>query len=87
MSITKSIFSKFNKRFNNLLTTNKKYIQLRLPVKNITKEFEEMLKSKIVHSIISAEIRRAIQEDADSITNLFNQAWHSTTMPFNNLSK
>lgn len=87
MSITKSIFSKFNRRLNNLLNTNKKYIQLRLSVKNITKEFEKTLKNKIENSIRSSEMRKAKKEDADSIINLFNQAWHSTTMPFNNLSK
>ena len=87
MRITKSVFSKFNRRINNLFDTHKNYIQLRLSVKKITKEFEEMLKDKIEHNILYAEIRKAIEEDAVSIINLYDQVWHSTTMPFYNLSK
>ena len=87
MSITRSVFGKFNRRINNLFNPHEKYIQLRLSVKKITKEFEEMLKDKIEHNIISAEIRKGVEEDVDSIIKLYDQAWHSTTMPFHNLSK
>jgi ribosomal protein S18 acetylase RimI-like enzyme len=63
------------------------YIQMRLPVEKITKNFEEKLKNKIEHNILHAEIRKATKEDSDSIINMYNQAWHSTTMPFRPISK
>lgn len=53
---------------------------MRLPVEKITKDFEEMLRDKIAHNIIHADIREATKEDADIIINVYKRAWRSTIM-------
>lgn len=63
------------------------YIKMRLPVKEITKEFEESLKQKIEHNIIKARIRVATEADLESIMNLYNRSWLTSNTPFSPITK
>lgn len=63
------------------------YIQMRLPVDKITKEFETELKDKIEHSIIKAKIREAKKEDLDILKNIYNRAWLTSNTPFRPITK
>ena len=78
---------RIRKFINNFIKLKRNYIELRLPVEDITKEFEDSLRSKIEHNILKAEIREATKDDADSLIKLHDKAWHSTTMPFHLMSK
>ena len=63
------------------------YIQMRLPVEKITKEFEDTLKDKIEHSIIQAKIKEATKEDLDALKNIYNRAWLTSNTPFRPINK
>ncbi|MFX1314984.1 MAG: GNAT family N-acetyltransferase [Promethearchaeota archaeon] len=63
------------------------YIQMRLPVEKITKEFEDKLKNKIEHTIISAIIREAKLTDLNSIKNIYNKSWLTSNTPFRPITK
>ncbi len=63
------------------------YIQMRMPVEKITKEFEEALKTKIEHNIIHANIREvdkheATRRDLVSVMDMYNHAWLTSNTPF-----
>jgi len=58
------------------------YIQVRLPVEKITKDFEDSLKQKIEQSIFRANIRVASKSDLKSIMELYNKAWLTANTPF-----
>ncbi|MFX0179850.1 MAG: GNAT family N-acetyltransferase [Candidatus Hodarchaeota archaeon] len=58
------------------------YVQMRLPVDKITKEFEDYLKKKIEHNIYHAEIREATEKDLQSVVNIYNKAWLTANTPF-----
>lgn len=87
MTRKKSFSLRIRRFINKFMKMPYDHIQMRLPVEKITKNFEEKLKNKIEHNILHAEIRKATKEDSDSIINMYNQAWHSTTMPFLPISK
>lgn len=59
-----------------------KYIQLRLPVEEITDDFENNLKQKIENKIIRANIREASEDDLDVIKDIYNKAWLTSNTPF-----
>jgi len=63
------------------------YIQMKLPVEKITKDFETLLKDKIEHNIIKAKIRKATKEDLDSLKNIYNRAWLTSNTPFRPIGK
>ncbi|MFX1393487.1 MAG: GNAT family N-acetyltransferase [Promethearchaeota archaeon] len=63
------------------------FIQMKLPIKNITKEFEDKIKAKVEHNILKAKIRRASEEDLDSIISIYNKAWLTSNEPFAPLSQ
>jgi ribosomal protein S18 acetylase RimI-like enzyme len=58
------------------------YIQMRLPVVTITKEFEDSLIKKIEQNVIQANIRVATESDLNSITDLYNKSWLTGNTPF-----
>ncbi len=58
------------------------YLQMKLPVNKITKEFENSLKEKIEHKIFHARIREATEGDLTSIKNIYNRAWLTSNTPF-----
>ncbi|MFX0002971.1 MAG: GNAT family N-acetyltransferase [Candidatus Hodarchaeota archaeon] len=63
------------------------YIQMRLPVEKINKEFEDKLKDKIEHNIVKAKIREATPEDLESLKNIYNRAWLTSNTPFRPITK
>ncbi len=63
------------------------YIQMKLPVENITNEFEKKLKEKIEHNIIRAKIREATKADLDSLKYIYNRAWLTSNTPFRPITK
>ena len=63
------------------------YIQMRLPVDKITKEFEDSLREKIEYSVVPAEVREASKEDIERIMKVYDLAWHSSPMPIREIGK
>jgi ribosomal protein S18 acetylase RimI-like enzyme len=58
------------------------YLQMRLLIDKITKEFENSLRDKIEHRIFHASIREATKNDLTSIQNIYNRAWLTSNTPF-----
>jgi len=69
-----------------LLEKGMVYVQMHLPVKDISKEFEDSLKEKIEHNIIQAKIREATVEDLEIIVNIYNRSWLTSQTPFRAMS-
>jgi ribosomal protein S18 acetylase RimI-like enzyme len=65
---------------------NMTYIQMRLPIKKITPEFEGKLKKEIEQNILRAKIREATEQDLDIIMKIYNRAWMTSNEPFSPLS-
>jgi ribosomal protein S18 acetylase RimI-like enzyme len=63
------------------------YIQMRLPVNKITKDFENILKSKIEEKIFQARIREATETDIQVIVDIYNKSWLTSNTPFRPLDK
>ncbi len=63
------------------------YIQMRLPVNKITKEFEDSLREKIEHNVVHAKIREASEKDIEHIMKVYDLAWHSSPMPIREVGK
>ena len=63
------------------------YIQMRLPVEKITKEFEDKLTDKIEHNIIQEKIRKATKEDLNTLKNIYNRAWLTSNTPYRPITK
>jgi len=63
------------------------YIQMRLPVEKITKEFEDKLTDKVEHNIIQGKIRKATKKDLDTLKNIYNRAWLTSNTPFRPITK
>jgi ribosomal protein S18 acetylase RimI-like enzyme len=59
-----------------------KYIQMRLPVENITPEFEKEIKERVEKNILNAKIRLAKEEDLPNVMNLYNRSWMTSSTPF-----
>jgi len=70
-----------------LLEKGMVYVQMHLPVKDITKEFEDSLIEKIEHNIIQAKIREATEVDLEVIVNIYNRSWLTSQTPFRAMSK
>ena len=63
------------------------YIQMRLPVDDITQKFEENLTIKIEHNIIQAKIREATKSDLEIIKKIYNRSWLTSNTPFRPITK
>jgi len=63
------------------------YIQMKLPVEKITKEFEVNLKDKIEHNIIKAKIREVTQSDLETLKYIYNRAWLLSNTPYRPITK
>jgi L-amino acid N-acyltransferase YncA len=83
----RKIFHHISDEIRDIFEERSNYIQMRLPVEKITEEFEQSLKEKIAHNIIHAEIRVASENDIDTIMKIYEDAWHTTTMPTRNVDK
>ena len=62
------------------------YIQLKLPVSDITPEFEEKLTKKVKSNILRAKIREANEEDLQSVKYLYDRSWLTSQTPFSAIS-
>jgi ribosomal protein S18 acetylase RimI-like enzyme len=58
------------------------YLQMRLPINKITKDFENSLRNKIEHKIFHASIREATKSDLTSVQSIYNRAWLTSNTPF-----
>jgi hypothetical protein len=63
------------------------YLQMRLPIDKITKEYENSLKEKIEHKIFHAKIREATENDLATVKNIYNRAWLTSNTPFRPIEK
>ncbi len=62
------------------------YIQMKLPVSDITPEFEENLTKKVKSNILRAKIREANEEDLQSVKYLYDRSWLTSQTPFSAIS-
>ncbi|MFX1587140.1 MAG: GNAT family N-acetyltransferase [Promethearchaeota archaeon] len=83
----RNLFSRITSSVEDSFKRESDYIQMRLLVEDITEDFEKKLKLKIDHNILQADIREAKEVDIKSIVNLYNLAWHSTSMPYHTLNE
>ncbi|TFG01010.1 MAG: GNAT family N-acetyltransferase [Promethearchaeota archaeon] len=58
------------------------YVQMRLPIDEITQQKENELKEKIEGNIIKAHIREAKEEDLESVKAIYNRSWLTSKTPF-----
>ncbi|MBY9009141.1 MAG: GNAT family N-acetyltransferase [Candidatus Lokiarchaeota archaeon] len=65
-----------------ILNNGMVYLQMRLPIEKITKEFENTLKEKIERNIFQANIREAELKDLSMITDIYNKSWLTSSTPF-----
>jgi ribosomal protein S18 acetylase RimI-like enzyme len=65
------------------------YRQMRLPVGNVSPEFESYVNKKVKENFLKPkirEIKNGSNEDLKSIVNLYNKAWLTSQTPFRRLS-
>jgi GNAT superfamily N-acetyltransferase len=62
------------------------YIQMKLPVFDITPELEENLTKKVKSNILRAKIREANEEDLQSVKYLYDRSWLTSQTPFSAIS-
>ena len=65
-----------------ILNNGMVYLQMRLPIEKITKEFENTLMGKIEKNIYRANIREAELNDLSIITDIYNKSWLTSSTPF-----
>ncbi len=65
-----------------ILVTGLEYIQMRLPVEKITKEYEDKLKEKVERNILHAKIREATEADLESVMYVYNRSWMTSHEPY-----
>ena len=65
-----------------ILTEGLTYVQMSLPVEEITKDFEDSLKEKIDRNIINAKMRIGTESDLESLMNVYNKSWLTSNTPF-----
>ncbi len=65
-----------------ILNNGMVYLQMRLPIEKITKEFENTLKEKIEKKIYRSNIREAELKDLSIITDIYNKSWLTSSTPF-----
>jgi len=65
-----------------ILNNGMVYLQMRLPIEKITKEFENTLREKIEKKIYRANIREAELKDLSIITDIYNKSWLTSSTPF-----
>ncbi|MBY9018964.1 MAG: hypothetical protein KGD66_09050, partial [Candidatus Lokiarchaeota archaeon] len=63
------------------------YIQMRLPIEKITKQYEDNVKKKIEANIYQAKIREASLKDLEIVTNIYNKSWLTSRTPFRPIEK
>lgn len=67
---------------NQLVNMGMTYIQMRLPIDNITKNLEISIRDTIPKEIQNSKIREANEKDLKNIMHLYNNAWSTAHTPF-----
>ena len=62
------------------------YVQMKLPVSDITAEFEAYLTKKVNNNILRAKFREANEEDLPSVKYLYDRSWLTSQTPFSAIS-
>ena len=62
------------------------YIQMKLPVSDITAELEADLTKKVNNNILRAKFREANEEDLPSVKYLYDRSWLTSQTPFSAIS-
>ncbi|TXT54156.1 MAG: hypothetical protein BAJALOKI2v1_810011 [Promethearchaeota archaeon] len=62
------------------------YKQMRLPVNQITPDFENELQKKVEHNILKAKVREATGEDLENVMHIHNRSWMVSNTPFRPIS-
>jgi len=62
------------------------YIQMKLPLDKITREFEAELGKKVEKNILHAKIREASEFDLESIMYIYNRSWLTSNTPFSRIT-
>ena len=62
------------------------YIQMKLPLTNITPEYENEIKKKVENNVLNAKIRQASENDLNTIIEIYNRSWLTSHEPFAPLS-
>ena len=70
-----------------ILNNGMVYLQMRLPIDKITREYENALRDKIEKSIYQANIREAELKDLSIITDIYNKSWLLSSTPFRPIQK
>ncbi|MFW9930306.1 MAG: GNAT family N-acetyltransferase [Candidatus Thorarchaeota archaeon] len=70
-----------------LLKDDENYIHMKLPIKKISREFENELKKKIRNDINVIKIREATRKDVQVFIQLHKVIWTSTSMPYKPFSR
>lgn len=70
-----------------ILNNGMVYLQMRLPIEKITKEFENTLRRKIEKNIYRTSIREAELKDLSIITDIYNKSWLTSSTPFRPIEK
>lgn len=70
-----------------ILNNGMVYLQMRLPIEKITKDFENTLKEKIEKKIYRATIREAELKDLSMITDIYNKSWLTSSTPFKSIQR
>lgn len=85
----RSFFLEFEKKVKSeeeiddeLSSKGMEYLQMRLPVSNITPELEQELSLKVEKNILKAKIREAGERDLESVMFIHNRAWMTSNEPF-----
>ncbi len=65
-----------------ILNNGMVYLQMRLPIDEITKGFENTLREKVEKNIYRANIREADLKDLSIITEIYNRSWLTSSTPF-----
>ncbi len=66
--------------------TGLEYIQMKLPLEKITREFESELGEKVEKNILHAKIRVASETDLESIMYIYNRSWLTSNTPFSRIT-
>lgn len=66
--------------------TGLEYIQMKLPLEKITREFEAELSEKVEKNILHAQIRVASENDLESIMYVYNRSWLTSNTPFSRIT-
>ncbi|MBY9016074.1 MAG: GNAT family N-acetyltransferase [Candidatus Lokiarchaeota archaeon] len=62
------------------------YVQMKIPVSDITPELEENLTKKVKNNFLRAKIREANEEDLPSVKYLYDRSWLTSQTPFSAIS-